>query len=43
MNRITIKPFNARITIGLQIDYTDKLISKAEIVNTIQEYQNQLI
>lgn len=40
---MSIKPFKAIITIGLQIGYTDRLISKAEIVNTIQEYQNQLI
>ena len=43
MNKVTAKPFNAKITIGLQIGYTDVLIPKAEIVRTMQAYQNQLI
>lgn len=43
MNRVSIEPFNAKITIGLQIGYTDVLIPKAEIVHTMQAYQNQLI
>ena len=43
MKRVSLEPFNARITIGLQIGYTDKMISKTEIIGTIQDYQNQLI
>ncbi|TDT44970.1 hypothetical protein CLV90_2049 [Maribacter spongiicola] len=43
MNRVSVKPFKAIITIGLQVGYTDKLISKAEIVGAIQSYQNSLI
>tara|TARA_R110002049_G_scaffold308133_1_gene511027 strand:- start:337 stop:555 length:219 start_codon:yes stop_codon:yes gene_type:complete len=43
MNRVSIESFNAKNTIGLQIGYNDKMISKTEIIDTIQEYQNQLI
>tara|TARA_R110002049_G_scaffold7669_4_gene43657 strand:+ start:205 stop:597 length:393 start_codon:yes stop_codon:yes gene_type:complete len=43
MKRVSIKAFNAKITIGLQIGYTDIFIPKAEIVRTVQTYQNQLI
>lgn len=43
MNRVGAKPFKAIITIGLFIGYTDKQISKSEIVQVAQTYQNQLI
>ena len=43
MNRVSIESFNTKNTIGLQIGYNDKMISKTEIIDTIQEYQNQLI
>lgn len=42
-NKTTISPFLAKVTLGLELAYTKKLIDKSEIVNYLQEYQNHLI
>lgn len=43
LKKVSIKPFQAKVTIGLEISYTRKLIDKSELVEAIQVYQNQLI
>ena len=40
--KMSIKPFSAKVTIGLEIGYTQKSINKSEIIKFIQDYQNQL-
>lgn len=41
--KVSIKPFSAKVTLGLEIGYTEKLIEKSEIIKSLQNYQNQLI
>jgi len=43
MNRVSVKHFNARITIGLHVGYTEMIISKDEVISNIKAYQNKLI
>lgn len=43
MKKISIKPFSAKVTLGLEIGYTKKQIEKSEIIKSLQTYQNQLI
>lgn len=43
LKKVSIKPFSAKVTLGLEIGYSNKLIEKAEIIKSIQDYQNQLI
>lgn len=43
LKKTSIKPFSAKVTIGLEIGYTKKLIDKSEIIKSLQNYQNQLI
>ena len=41
--KVSVKPFSAKLTLGLELGYTKKLIEKSEIIKSIQKYQNQLI
>jgi hypothetical protein len=43
LKKASIKPFHAKVTIGLEISYTQRLIDKSELIEAIQVYQNQLI
>ena len=43
MKKTSIKPFYAKVTLGLEIGYTKKQIEKSEIIKSLQTYQNQLI
>lgn len=43
LKKVSIKPFSAKVTLGLEIGYTKKLIEKSEIIKSLQNYQNQLI
>jgi hypothetical protein len=43
MNRISIAPFSATITMGLQRGYADELINKSDIIFWLQNWQDQLI
>ncbi len=43
LKRTSIKPFSAKITLGLEIGYTKKLIEKSAVIKFLQDYQNQLI
>ena len=39
----TLKPFSAKVTLGLEIGYTERLIEKTKIIQHIQKIQNDLI
>ena len=39
----TLKPFSAKVTFGLELGYTEKLIDKTKIIKYIQNIQNELI
>ena len=39
----TLKPFSAKVTLGLELGYTEKLIEKTKIIEHIQKIQNDLI
>jgi hypothetical protein len=39
----TVKPFSAKVTLGLELGYTGELIEKTEIIQHIQKIQNNLI
>ena len=39
----TIKPFSAKVTMGLELGYTGELIEKTKIIKHIQKIQNELI
>lgn len=41
--KTSIKSFSAKVTLGLEIGYTKKLIEKSRIIKSIQKYQDQLI
>lgn len=41
--KIAIVPFSAKMTLGLELGYTKKLIKKEEVIKYLQEYQEQLI
>lgn len=43
LKRTQIKPFSAKVTLGLEIGYTKELIEKSIIINYIQKYQDKLI
>jgi hypothetical protein len=43
MNRISIKPFSAILTIGLERGYEKIIIEENDIINFIQNLQNKLI
>lgn len=43
LKKVSIKPFSAKVTLGLEEGYSNKLIEKIEIIKSIQDYQNQLI
>lgn len=43
LKKAYIKPFSAKVTLGLEIGYTKKLIKKSEIIKSLQNYQNELI
>lgn len=43
LKKVSIRPFFAKVTLGLEIGYTNKLIEKVEIIKSLQDYQNQLI
>lgn len=43
MKKVSIEPFSAKVTLGLEIGYTNQLIERSEIVKSLQAYQNQLI
>ncbi|WP_299399114.1 hypothetical protein [uncultured Gelidibacter sp.] len=43
LEKVSIKSFSAKVTLGLEIGYTKKLIEKSEIIKSLQNYQNQLI
>lgn len=42
-NKISIKPFSAKATFGLTLGYTEDLIPKTAVIQSIQVYQDQLI
>ncbi|QXP70025.1 hypothetical protein H0I29_15620 [Polaribacter sp. R2A056_3_33] len=39
----TLKPFSAKVTLGLELGYTEKLIEKTEIIQYLQKIQKDLI
>ena len=39
----TLKPFSAKVTLGLELGYTERLIEKTKIIQHIQKIQNDLI
>ena len=39
----SLKPFSAKVTLGLEIGYTERLIEKTKIIQHIQKIQNDLI
>lgn len=39
----SLKPFSAKVTLGLELGYTEKLIEKIEIIKHLQKIQNDLI
>lgn len=41
--KTSINSFSAKVTLGLEIGYTKKLIEKSRIIKSLQEYQDQLI
>lgn len=43
ISKKSIKPFSAKVTLGLELGYTGKLIEKTKIINYIQNIQNNLI
>ena len=43
MNKKSIAPFSATVTVGLEYGYDKLEINKSEIIGFIQEYQNKLI
>lgn len=43
MKRVSIKPFSAKVTLGLEKGYTKKPIDKSLVIKFIQNYQDQLI
>lgn len=43
MKRKSIKPFSAIINIGLEVGYSEKKISKKDIIIYIQKYQDKII
>lgn len=43
MKRVSIKPFSAKVTLGLEKGYTKKPIDKSLVLKFIQNYQDQLI
>lgn len=43
VTRKTIKPFSAKVTMGLELGYSGKLIDKTKIIKYIQKIQNDLI
>lgn len=43
ISKKSIKPFSAKVTLGLELGYTDKLIDKTKIIKHIQKIQNELI
>ncbi|PWK19097.1 hypothetical protein [Xanthomarina spongicola] len=43
LKKTAIQPFSAKVTLGLEIGYTQKTINKSAIITFIQDYQNQLL
>lgn len=43
LKKLSIKPFSAKVTLGLELGYTKKLIKKSEVIKYLQSYQNELI
>lgn len=43
MKRVSIKPFSAKVTLGLEKGYTKEPIDKSLVLKFIQNYQDQLI
>lgn len=43
ITRESLNPFSPKVTFGLYSGYSDKLLSKQEIIKSIQNYQNILI
>lgn len=43
ISKKSIKPFSAKVTLGLELGYTGKLIDKTKIIKHIQKIQNELI
>jgi len=43
LKKVSVKPFYAKVTLGLEKGYTQKLIDKSELTKSIQLFQNQLI
>ena len=39
----SLKPFSAKVTLGLELGYTERLIEKTKIIQHIQKIQNDLI
>lgn len=39
----TLKAFSAKVTLGLEVGYSEKLIEKSKIIEHIQKVQNDLI
>ncbi|RXJ49414.1 hypothetical protein [Gelidibacter gilvus] len=43
MKRVSIKPFSAKITLGLEKGYSKEPIDKSLVIKFIQNYQDQLV
>lgn len=43
MNIIQVPTYNAVINLGLQENYSNKTIEKAEVIQFIQSYQNKVL
>ncbi len=43
MKRVSIKPFSAKITLGLEKGYSKESIDKSLVIKFIQNYQDQLV
>lgn len=41
--KTTSKPFSAKVTFGLELGYTNKIIDKSKVIAYLQDCQNQLI
>ena len=43
IKRCQIGAFSAKVTLGLEIGYTQKIIEKSSVINFIQNYQDKLV
>ena len=43
ISKTKIKPFSAKVTLGLELGYTEELIERSSVINFIQKIQEALI